>query len=112
MYNIDQLNDKLLSELKEIAETLGIKSYKKLAKEDLVYKILDQQAILPEAELPKLTAPKRVAAVKETPEEKPAAALPKRVSIVETASAPATVAPRRTVVEKPAAKSIIKWYLD
>ena len=106
MYNIDQLNDKLLSELKEIAETLGIKSYKKLAKEDLVYKILDQQAILPEAELPKLTAPKRVAAVKENQEEKPATALPKRVSIVETTPAPAAVAPRRTVVEKPAVKVV------
>ena len=41
MYNIDQLNDKLLSELKEIAETLGIKSYKKLAKEEYVNNIKD-----------------------------------------------------------------------
>jgi len=47
MYTIDDLNVKLLSELKEIAEELGIKNFKKLAKKDLVYKILDQQAVTP-----------------------------------------------------------------
>lgn len=45
MYTIDDLNVRLLSELKEIAEKLGVKNAKKLAKQDLVYKILDQQAI-------------------------------------------------------------------
>ncbi len=45
MYTIDDLNVRLLSELREIAEGLGVKNSKKLAKEDLVYKILDQQAI-------------------------------------------------------------------
>jgi len=52
MYNIDELNVRLLSELKEIAEELGVKSFKKLAKKDLVYKILDQQAITPENDMP------------------------------------------------------------
>ena len=45
MYTIDDLNVRLLSELKEIAEGMGVKNAKKLAKQDLVYKILDQQAI-------------------------------------------------------------------
>ncbi|MGE0590844.1 MAG: transcription termination factor Rho [Cyclobacteriaceae bacterium] len=45
MYTIDDLNVRLLSELKEIAEQLGVKNAKKLAKQDLIYKILDQQAI-------------------------------------------------------------------
>ncbi len=45
MHTIDDLNVRLLSELKEIAEGLGVKNAKKLAKQDLVYKILDQQAI-------------------------------------------------------------------
>jgi len=45
MYTIDDLNVRLLSELKEIAEQLGVKNAKKLAKQDLVYKILDQQAV-------------------------------------------------------------------
>jgi transcription termination factor Rho len=49
MYNIEELNFKLLSELKEIAEQLGVSNFKKLAKKELIYKILDQQAILPES---------------------------------------------------------------
>jgi transcription termination factor Rho len=52
MYTIDDLNVRLLSELRQIAEDLGIKNTNKLAKKDLIYKILDQQAILPESELP------------------------------------------------------------
>ena len=53
MYNKEELNVRLLSELKEIAEELGLKNYKRLSKEDLIYKILDQQAVLPEKDLPK-----------------------------------------------------------
>ncbi|MEP2670952.1 MAG: transcription termination factor Rho [Cyclobacteriaceae bacterium] len=53
MYTIDDLNVRLLSELKEIAEQLGVKNAKKLAKQDLVYKILDQQAITEPAPTPK-----------------------------------------------------------
>lgn len=45
MYTIDDLNVRLLSELKEIAEGMGIKNAKKLSKQDLVYKILDRQAV-------------------------------------------------------------------
>ncbi len=45
MHTIDDLNLKLLSELKEIAEGLAVKNAKKLNKEELVYKILDQQAV-------------------------------------------------------------------
>ena len=49
MYNIEELNLLLISELKDIAEKLEVKNFKKLSKEELVYKILDQQAIKPEA---------------------------------------------------------------
>ncbi len=52
MYNIEELEDRLLSELKEIAEQLGITNSKKLQKKELIYKILDQQAITPENKLP------------------------------------------------------------
>ena len=45
MYNIIQLNDKDLSELQSIASELGIKKPDSFKKEDLVYKILDEQAI-------------------------------------------------------------------
>ena len=45
MYNIIQLNDKNLSELQTIAQELGIKKPESFKKEELVYKILDEQAI-------------------------------------------------------------------
>jgi transcription termination factor Rho len=63
MYNIDELQVRLLSELREIAEELDLKNYKKLNKQDLIYKILDQQSVLPDDKLP----PKK-------PAEKPAEA--------------------------------------
>lgn len=45
MYDILQLNDMLVPELREVAEKLGLDNYKKLSKQDLVYKILDEQAL-------------------------------------------------------------------
>jgi transcription termination factor Rho len=48
MYNIDDLKVRLLSELKEIAEKLDIKNFRKLSKQELIYKILDAQANQPE----------------------------------------------------------------
>ncbi len=53
MYNIEELQVRLLSELKEIAEELGVKNHKKYNKSELIYKILDQQAVIPEDKLPK-----------------------------------------------------------
>ena len=44
-YNILELNEKLLPELQSIAEELGIKKISSLKKEELVYRILDEQAI-------------------------------------------------------------------
>ena len=79
MYNIDELNVRLLSELKDLAEELGVKNYKKLAKKDLIYKILDQQAITPEGDLPEKKAP---ANGKETP-TKPASGRVKRENVLE-----------------------------
>jgi transcription termination factor Rho len=45
MYDILQLNDMLVPELLDIAEQLNIPNAKKLDKQELVYKILDSQAI-------------------------------------------------------------------
>jgi transcription termination factor Rho len=53
MYNIEDLEVRLLSELKDIADEMGVSNYKKLPKKDLIYKILDQQAVMPESKLPK-----------------------------------------------------------
>lgn len=56
MYTLEELNVHLLSELKEIAEKLEVTNFKKLPKKELIYKILDKQAITPEKDLP--TKPK------------------------------------------------------
>lgn len=45
MYDILELNKKLVSDLREIAKDLQIKKVESLKKQDLIYKILDQQAI-------------------------------------------------------------------
>lgn len=60
MHTIDELNDKLISELKELAEGLGIKNAKKLNKEELVSKILGQQS-QPAAEAKAAPAAKKTA---------------------------------------------------
>lgn len=46
MYDILQLNDLLVPELLDIAEQLKIPNAKKLNKQDLIYKILDKQAVM------------------------------------------------------------------
>ena len=47
MYDIIELNGKLVTELREIAKTLEIAKYEGLKKQDLIYKILDYQALNP-----------------------------------------------------------------
>ncbi len=44
-YDILQLNDMLVPELRDLAEQLGVQNSKKLSKQDLIYRILDQQAL-------------------------------------------------------------------
>ena len=74
MYDIEQLKDKLLPELKEIAKDLKIEKVDNLKKQELVYKILDHQASNPEA---------KAAQKKESVERKPQ----KSSSSTETATA-------------------------
>jgi len=45
MYDIIELSRKLLPDLKEIAKDLDIKKIESFKKQDLIYKILDTQAI-------------------------------------------------------------------
>ncbi|GAB3306024.1 transcription termination factor Rho [Hymenobacter tenuis] len=94
MYTIDELKDRLLSELKEIAENLKVGNFKKLSKQDLIYKILDQQAITPPDKLPQKV--KSVAAAASEVVADP---------VAEPAAAPAakTAAPRAPRAPRPAA---------
>src|ERR1700733_12528825 len=69
MYDILQLNDMLVPELLDIAEQLKITGAKKLDKQELVYKILDKQAVVASEAAP-------------DPDEKP-----KRKRIIKTSTA-------------------------
>ncbi|MFC7667791.1 Rho termination factor N-terminal domain-containing protein [Hymenobacter humi] len=60
MHTINELKDRLLSDLKEIAEQMNVGNFKRLSKQDLIYKILDQQALTPgaaEQEAPRRPSP-------------------------------------------------------
>ncbi len=46
MYDILELNEKLLSELRQIAKDLNVKRIESYKKKELIYKILDQQAMV------------------------------------------------------------------
>jgi transcription termination factor Rho len=72
MYDILQLNDMLVPELLDIADQLKIAQAKKLSKQELIYKILDKQAVSASAE-------------KTSDEEKP-----RRKRIVKTTTANST----------------------
>jgi len=60
MYDIITLNEKLLPELKEIAKKLSIPGVDSLKKQDLIYKILDHQALTPEIVPDKKSKPEPV----------------------------------------------------
>ncbi|MDB5241597.1 MAG: transcription termination factor Rho [Spirosoma sp.] len=47
MYNIEELNAKLLSELRPIADEFGIRDNAKFQKKELVYEILKKQSVMP-----------------------------------------------------------------
>lgn len=68
MYSIDDLNVRLLSELKDIAEKLGVPNFKKAAKQEIIYKILDHQAVMPEEEVKKIKASETGVTVTAEPE--------------------------------------------
>jgi len=68
MYDIVELNGKLLTELREIAKELNIKRVESFKKQDLIYKILDVQAVNPSA-VPRVSE-KAVQASARPPEKK------------------------------------------
>jgi transcription termination factor Rho len=83
MYNLLQLNSMKVAELKEVAEKLAIDNADKLKKQDLIYKILDVQA------------------VQSAPAESPAEASPATEQTAETSELPAKQ--KRDRQRKPAA---------
>ncbi|MBK7427558.1 MAG: Rho termination factor N-terminal domain-containing protein [Saprospiraceae bacterium] len=45
MYSISQSNEMLLNELKDVAEAMNIRGFRRMNKQELVYRILDEQAV-------------------------------------------------------------------
>jgi transcription termination factor Rho len=79
-YDILQLNDMLVPELLDIAEELSINDAKKLGKQDLVYRILDKQALkASEGALTEEPKKKRGRKPKEQEDKKEEAAEPEAV---------------------------------
>ncbi|MBJ6111556.1 transcription termination factor Rho [Hymenobacter sp. BT523] len=88
MYTINELKDRLLSDLKEIAEKMNVGNFKRLSKQDLIYKILDQQALVPSAA------------------EQPAAAA------APVAEAPAAPRPGKPAARRPAPSTVEQPFSD
>jgi transcription termination factor Rho len=63
MYDILELNSKLVNDLKDIAQKLEVGGFDKLKKQDLIYQILDQQAVV--------TAKETKVVAKKAPNKKP-----------------------------------------
>lgn len=85
MYDILQLNEMLLPELHDIATELNLKRFKKLEKQDLIFKILDKQAIETPKKETKKAAPKKETTKEKTPTEdkKPVRRRRKKVEKIE-----------------------------
>ena len=116
MYNIVELNDKLLAELKVIAKEMGLKKVDALKKEDLIYKILDQQAIdiagKKMAAKAEEAAPKKKkttrAETKKAPEKEAAVGQPVQDVVKETAAEVVEEAKAKPVKKARSSKSVQK----
>jgi len=106
MYDILQLNDKLVTELKEIAQKLGVKGIAKFSKQDLIYKILDEQAlaektatnrVVPIVEEPNPQTGRRARKVKSADDEEQ-----EQAPTIEPTEAPKPVKPAPVRRERPA----------
>jgi transcription termination factor Rho len=104
MYDILQLNDLLVPELLDIAEQLNIPNPKKLNKQDLVYKILDKQAIMNTAAPNDGEKPKRKRMVKTTTGNTTEEAEVVQDATDAKETAPPANKPKKTEAEKKAAK--------
>ncbi|MGI4760631.1 MAG: transcription termination factor Rho [Janthinobacterium lividum] len=110
MYTLNELKDRLLSDLKEIAEQLNVGNFKRLSKQDLIYKILDQQALLPADQLPGKKPVSVPAAAEPEPTAAPAA---EETAAPAAAESPNTPAPARGTRggsgrRRPAAPAVIE----
>jgi len=91
MYDIIELNGRALSKLREIAEDLNIPKFESLKKQDLIYKILDFQAVNP-TKVPETMKSKKTS----SDDKKPSASKASKSEAEESESKPAVEQPSRT----------------
>ncbi len=87
MFDIIELNGKALNELKEIAESLNIPKFETLKKQDIIYKILDFQAVNP------ATADAKIKPRKSADEKKPSTKKPEEDNYIEESNGDESPAP-------------------
>lgn len=101
-FDILQLNNMIVPELLDIAKELRIDDVKDLAKQDLIYKILDKQAILSASNTSATTAEKKA------PRKKIIAKKAAKTEVNETEKPVAVVVSTHTEKEKEAAPQVTK----
>ena len=104
MYDIIELNAKKVLELKEIAKKLGISRVEKLKKQDLVYGILDEQALRP-GESSKAPSKPASSGAKRASKESSSNEKPKRPASKATSRTKKDTSEDKESVQKPAEKS-------
>ena len=104
MHTINELKDRLLSDLKEIAEQLNVGNFKRLSKQDLIYKILDQQALTPGAAETAEAAPAPAAA--------PVASAPATSATFAAAATAPAARPARNSARRPAPSTAEQPFSD
>jgi len=94
MYDILELNEKLLPDLRQIAKDLNVKKIESFKKQELIYKILDEQAIQASAEKKSEKKTEKPAGRRGRPaKENTAPAAQEEAEVVEKTEAPVSTPP-------------------
>ncbi len=106
-FDIIQLNEMIVPELHDIAEKLAMTDYKQLAKQDLIYKILDKQATMPDTKPKRGRKPKQASNTTDTATPPSEANTAESIPVLKnklTSQDEATEKPKSKRGRKPAAK--------
>ncbi len=95
MYDILQLNDMLVPELKDLASKLGLQNTKKYSKQELIYKILDQQALNAKKESESKPAPVAEEPKKRGRKPATAAMIKENAEVMEDDDVPTPISPKQ-----------------
>jgi transcription termination factor Rho len=94
MFNTNELNDKLVSELREIARNLGIAESDELRKAQLITRIVEQEQLIEAARAQQQAVDSNYAAIDKTePEAEPADKARKRIRTVKNTNKPRVEVP-------------------